>query len=203
MRIVINPGHSRYFDPGALGPTGLREADVVREVAIALVALGGEGVTYEPKRQPCLPGGLSILLAALRRNPPNLLVSLHCDAATHPPCIHQSRIVYRSDDPISDRRGASWRLACTIVERASLYAQTSRTMAAPYQRDGRPFTPGILVNTASQAAVLVELGFITDPHVEAAMRTTWWLSRAATALDSAIRSCITQGVPSGAPGKGT
>jgi len=35
-RIIINPGHYPGLDPGAIGPTGLQEADIAKTVAAKL-----------------------------------------------------------------------------------------------------------------------------------------------------------------------
>ena len=189
MRIVVNPGHEDIRDKGTRGPTGLREAVVVREVVRAMVALGDGAVTYEPKRQSVL--GLWTLTRALRRNLPDILVSVHCDSGNA--CLHEARVVWWDDDPGRERRLGSELLAGEIVLQAVLFAENARQMLAPYAsaaRGGRPFTPGVLVNTAKRAAVLVELGFISDAHVEAEMKTSWWVARAAAALDAAVRSYV-------------
>jgi len=67
--------------------------------------------------------------------------------------------------------------------------------AAPYARrkpDGSvvQFTPGILRETARVAAVLIEVGFISDAHVEAAMRTVPWVRSCAAAIDRAVREFV-------------
>ena len=192
MRIVLNPGHDGIRDKGARGPTGLREAVVVREVAQALVGLGDERLSYEPKRQNVL--GLWTLTRALRRNPPDILVSLHCDSGNDH--LHEARVLRWADDPNRERRAGSEVLAGEIVLQAVLFAENARQMLAPYAsaaRRGRPFTPGILVNTATRAAVLVELGFLSDRHTEASMKSAWWIARAATALDAGLRSYVKPG----------
>ena len=167
----------------------MRESDVVQAVAKAMIA-GAPGF-YEPKRQPSIPGGVLVLLHTLLNNPPDVLVSLHCDASEkHPPCIHESRILYRSNDPVSSRREESAALAEMIRGQALLFAEKSRIMKAPYLREGRYYTPGVLIDRATRAAVLVELGFISDVHVEKAMRTEHWIAQAAGALTAAIQSYL-------------
>jgi N-acetylmuramoyl-L-alanine amidase len=189
VRVVINPGHG-WLDPGAVGPTGLREQDVVRQVAIAVCACSGDGLEYEPKRQGKL--GLFTLTRALRKNAPAVVVSLHCDAGTDH--LHQSRITWWEGDPDGVRRQASARLANAIARTSGAYCESAKVVAAPYARSdkGKPFTPGILVNTATRATVLVELGFISDPHTEAAMRTGAWVNRAAAALDASLREWVSE-----------
>ena len=187
MRYVINAGHESIRDKGAPGAAGVPEATINREVARALCALSDAAVTYEPKGQGIL--GLWTLTRALRANPPDVLVSLHCNAAQkHPPCIHEGQVYYWASDPDSERRACSLGLASAIREHAEgLMSERVTIRTAPYNRDGKPFTPGILVNTATRAAVLLEMGFISDVHVAKAMNTAGWVARTASALDSGIR----------------
>ena len=199
MRVVVNPGHS-VTDPGAIGPTGLTEAEVVQKVARCLVALSGDGIGYEPKRQPPGKKGLGILLQTLQANPPQLLLSLHCNAHLWRPgkCIHEAQFYWWSEDPDMWRRGRSLKLAFELVvaAREGRLAEKAKTVGAPYSRQSGggvvSFTPAILRKTATLAVSLAELGFITDPHAEKAMRTVEWQGRAACALDAGIRAfCAT------------
>ena len=195
MRVVINPGHSALIDPGAIGPTGLRERDLVRWVTLALCPLAGGGIVYEPKRQSA--AGLWTLTNALHKNPADVVLSLHCDSAKHPPCIHESRVVYWAEDPDHGRAERSRQLADSIrIHAEGSFAQKARLLTAPYSRaraNGSTYqlTPGILVRTAKLAAVLVELGFVSDIHVEREMRKPEWIARAAVALDASLRAWTT------------
>ena len=187
MRVVINPGHESIRDKGAPGAAGVPEATVNREVTRALCALSDAAITYEPKGQSV--AGLWTLTRALRANPPDVLVSLHCNAARkHPPCIHEGQVYYWIGDPNSERRSHSLGLASAIREHSEgLMSERVTIRAAPYNRDGKLFLPGILNGTAKRAAVLVEMGFISDRHVAEAMNTARWVARTASALDVAIR----------------
>jgi len=187
MRVVINPGHEQIRDKGAPGAAGVPEATINREVARALCALSDGTVTYEAKGQGIL--GLWTLTRALKANPPDVLVSLHCNAAKHhPPCIHEARIYWWAEDRDSERRTCSLTLASAICQHSEgLMAQRAVICQAPYMHNGKPFTPGVLVNTATRAAVLVEMGFISDRHVAEAMNTAGWVARTASALDAGIR----------------
>jgi len=195
MRVVVNPGHSTS-DPGAIGPTGLTEAEVVQRVARCLVALSGDGVGYEPKRQPPGKKGLGILLETLRANPPQLLLSLHCNAHAWRPgkCIHEAQFYWWRDDPDIWRRGRSLKLAMclSVAAQEGRLAEKAKTVSSPYSRQSGggvvSFVPAILRKTATLAPSLAELSFITDPHAEAAMRTVEWQGRAACALDDGIRA---------------
>ncbi|MCX5971280.1 MAG: N-acetylmuramoyl-L-alanine amidase [Coprothermobacterota bacterium] len=78
-RIAIDPGHGKDGDPGAVGPSGLKEADVTATLAAYLdneLRLAGLG-TYQVDRS---------LLSSQRAeeaaaNGSDLLISLHCNAA--------------------------------------------------------------------------------------------------------------------------
>jgi len=189
VRVVVNAGHDGIRDKGAPGALGVPEATITRNVAVALCALSDDALTYEPKRQSIL--GLWTLTRALRANPPDVLVSLHCDAAHHPPCIHEGRIFHWVADPNYERRTRSLGLASAICEHTEgLMSQRVTIRSAPYNRDGKLFTPGILKHTATQAVVLVEMGFVSDRHVAEAMNTDAWVARTAAGLDAGIRQWV-------------
>ena len=189
MRVVLNAGHDGLRDRGAPGALGVPEATITRNVAVALCALSDDVLTYEPKRQSIV--GLWTLTRTLHANPPDVLVSLHCDAAHHPPCIHEARIFHWVSDPNYERRTLSLGLASAICEHAEgLMSQRVTIRTAPYLRDGKQFTPGILVNTATQAVVLVEMGFVSDVHTAAEMNKPAWVARTAAGLDAGIRQWV-------------
>ena len=189
MRCVINPGHDGLRDRGAPGALGVPEATINRNVVLAMCGLSDPALTYEQKRQSIL--GLWTLTRALHANPPDVLVSLHCDAAHHPPCIHEARIFNWIADPNYERRMRSLGLASAICEHTEgLMSQRVTIRSAPYLRDGKLFTPGILVNTATQAVVLVEMGFVSDVHTAAEMNKPAWVARTAAGLDAGIRQWV-------------
>ena len=187
MRVVINAGHEDLRDRGAPGAAGIPEATINRNVARALCALSDDALTYEPKRQSIL--GLWTLTRALKANPPDVLVSLHCNAAKHhPPCIHEGQVYYWASDPDSERRAGSLGLASALQEHTEgLMSERVTIRTAPYNRDGKLFTPGILVHTAKLAAVLAEMLFLSDIHAALAANTPGWVARTASALDNGIR----------------
>jgi len=189
-RVVINAGHEDLRDRGAPGAAGVPEATIYQNVARALCALSDAALTYEPKGQSVL--GLWTLTRALRANPPDVLVSLHCNAAKHhPPCIHEGQIYYWIGDPDTERRTCSLGLASAIREHSEgLMSERVTIRAAPYNRDGKIFLPGILENTAKRAAVLVEMLFISDIHAALAANTPAWVGRTAAALDNGIRQWV-------------
>ncbi len=83
--VAIDPGHGGE-DPGAIGPTGLREKDVVLQVALAL----REQIDAQPNMRAFLTrdGDYFVPLAErvrkARRVQADLFVSIHADAFTNP-----------------------------------------------------------------------------------------------------------------------
>jgi hypothetical protein len=138
------------------------------------------------------------MLLALLRNPPEVLVSLHCNGFDWKPghCIHECHIYYWAEDPDRTRWAASRDLAGTMAAVAmghDGFAEHGLVKCAPILRqrpDGSTYwlMPGVLRKKAKRAAVLVELGFISDPHVEASMRDPAWIRRTAKALTRAIET---------------
>jgi len=196
MRIVLNPGHSTS-DPGAVGPTGLTEAWVVRQVVQKMLPLG----EYEPKRQPAGSRGLGILLLALMANPPDVLVSVHCNAAggNAGRTADDARIYAWAQDADNDRASASLALSRAITQTFDgLDGAEAQARVAPYLRQDREgksysYTPAILRRTARRAVVLVELNFISNPAIEARMRDPSWHDLAAHALDAGIDAALHRG----------
>lgn len=187
-RIVVNPGHHERFDIGAPGPEGLTEAWVNTQVARRLYGYGG----YELKRQGAT--GIGIVIAALKLNRPDLLVSIHCNGYHWKPghCLHECHVYYWREDPDVCRREASEQLATLMAEKSQgTFAERGEVHTFPILREnGKLLTPGVMKNTAKRAAVLVELGFVSDPHCAAAMRSESWQARAAAALDGAIQEYV-------------
>ena len=186
MRIVVEVGHSTK-DPGAIGVANIREAEIVREVALRLQAISP---VYECKRRPPIPGGLGILLACLRLNKPDIVISLHCDAG---PPDRDCGGAYYAYTSMPSRR-----LAELIVEQMrALSNPAARLHSAPYARSYKgkvtDYTPGILRGTAKEAAVLIELGNMKYEPTAFAMVGERWQTRSATAIDNAVREYIAEG----------
>ncbi len=186
MRVVIEVGHGGD-DPGAV-VAGVHEADLTRAVAQRLAARSDARVSYDLKRRPAgMPStaALRTLLRALKQNPPDLVVSLHCDAIGRPVELH--RCTVRALGSRAASMELAQRMAAAATDPAHQFAQAASVVAAPWMRGGKPFTPGIL-RYGRQASVLVELGMMDDPHVRAAMQTAAWQERAAAAIDAAVRA---------------
>ena len=184
MRVVIQVGHQPHG--GAQG-ADINEAEINKAVADHLKPLSDKRVSYEFKRQRGT--NLLAVIKALLSNKPDIVISLHCDAGSQ--SLHQASVYYWSADPKYSRNATSYELGGRLamaVEKMKV-AEHVILKSAPYAREGNPhFLPGILKNTAKKAAVLFEMGFISDIHTEHAMMTDAWQKNAATAIDIAVRS---------------
>ena len=84
MRIVLDPGHSGPVEPGAVGPTGIKEADVVLAIArfaeAELFRLGHE--VKLTRTGDITDDGLSWRAILANEWDADLLISIHANAAT-------------------------------------------------------------------------------------------------------------------------
>lgn len=79
MKVFINPGHAPGIDPGAVGQTGLQEADVARNVGkLVEHYLNAVGVTTES----CQDDDLEYVCEKANNSGADLFVSIHCNAAS-------------------------------------------------------------------------------------------------------------------------
>jgi len=186
MRVVIQVGHQPHG--GAQG-RDINEAEVNKMVAERLKPRSDKVVTYEFKRQ--VGPKLLELLKLLWKKPADIVVSLHCDAGNAN--LHKATVYFWTKDPKTLRATDSHWLAellCTTARTAHV-AETTEVRSAPYAREGnKAFVPGILKNTAKLAAVLFEMGYISDIHTEHAMMTEVWQKNAAAAIDAAVRTFV-------------
>jgi N-acetylmuramoyl-L-alanine amidase len=184
MRIVIERGHGPH-DPGAIGPTGLTEYEVTKNVCRRLGYLDYEVKGRDRK--------LSTLLWQLRFNRPDVLVSIHCNAGSL--TKHECHVYHWRDEPNVPKLQNSMALASSIANRAlGRYAENAGVFWFPMlrqvKRKSKKFTPGLMKWTAKLAAVTVELGFISDGHVEARMKTELWRESAALGVHLGIQDWL-------------
>lgn len=81
MKVFINPGHAPggYPDPRAVGPSGLRESDVVADVAAQVVnylnAVGHQAIAYQSD-------SLQAICDQANSWGADLIVSIHCNSCS-------------------------------------------------------------------------------------------------------------------------
>ena len=184
MRIFLDPGHGGN-DPGAVGPTGLRESSVALDVARALERLLAAGIHTVDLSRDDDATALDLDTRARRSNAwgADLFVSIHCNAATNRAARGIETWTTRGQtaaDPVADHL---------------LFHLGRAFPGLPLRRDlldgdgDKEKDYRVLVETAAPA-VLVELGFISHPETEAAMRSPSWISAAAGGLAAGIHAWI-------------
>ena len=174
MRVCVNPGHHPVYDSGAVGPTGLREADVTTRLAHALVARLSalEGIEAYAKRQLGGPATLEELCRRVNARKPDVFVSLHCNASTNRTA--QGPQVLAPPGSVDARHK---RLARLLLARLpGNESRWSRVIGARV----------CVLRKVRAVRVLVETDFISHPQVEALMRSDEWVERVAGACASAI-----------------
>ena len=148
MKVFINPGHDINIDPGAIGPSGLREADVVLNVALRLdIVLRNAGIETEMMQSD----DLSAVCSASDEWGADLFVSIHCNAAVNE-AAHGTETFYH---PGSDNGRAL--AECVNAQLVGLGLADRGT------KDGSWL---YVVKNTSAPAILVELDFISNPDQE-------------------------------------
>lgn len=159
MRIFINPGHAPNGkpDPGAIGPTGVQEWRICREVAVKLAAL-----LAQHSVQVLQSDSLAEIVDTANQWGADCVISLHCNSAVsaeaHGCEIYTTRGVTAADA-----------LATAIMTQIK-QRLPSLTVRADYT-DGdidKEVNFYVLKYTAAPA-ILLEMAFISHPEEEACL----------------------------------
>jgi N-acetylmuramoyl-L-alanine amidase len=170
-KIMIDPGHGGK-DPGAIGPSGLKEKDVNLDIAKRLgEILKVNGITVNYTRTTDIFVDLGDRAAIANRWGANYFVSVHCNAFT-------DRQAHGTETYCYDFGGEGEKLARKV--QASLVKATGLRNRADVKKAG--FT--VLKKTA-MPAILVETAFISNPNEEKKL------------ANSAFRQTVANGIASG------
>lgn len=180
MKVFLDAGHcGRGTDPGALGPSGLLEADVNLAVAkIVNTKLQSIGIETKMYRDGNIKyhGGSSNSDLRNRCNVANswgadLFISIHCNSAT--PAAHGTEtFCYKFG-------GNGEKLARCIQDRLiHAVGLTNRGV-----KEGN----FAVIRDTSMPAVLVELAFISNPTEEQILASARWQEIMATAIVEGIK----------------
>lgn len=179
MRICLDPGHGGT-DPGAIGPFSLKEASV--NLAVCMLArdlLAHAGHTVIPTRITDQAVSLKDRSFHSNANDCDLFISVHCNAAAR----RDARGIEAWTTP-GRTKADEW--ADKFLASLSAAFPTEPVRRDTSDGDGdKEGHLSVLVHT-SAPAVLLELGFISNPETEADMRMHSWKSAAAIAIATAV-----------------
>lgn len=173
MKIVLDPGHGGP-DPGAVGPTGLTEAEVVLDVAHhALDMLQVDGHDVRLTREADTYVSLGARSDFANKWGAGLFISIHCNAFTDPGANGTEVWYYEGST-------AGQSLA-TAVQRELVNRLRRR------DRGIKPTKSLSVLRRTSMPAVLLELAFISNPAEEQLMRSDGIRTLVAVAIYDAVR----------------
>ncbi|WP_328793830.1 N-acetylmuramoyl-L-alanine amidase [Heliomicrobium undosum] len=180
MKVIIDPGHGG-FDPGALGPTGLREADVNLAVAKRVANLLSPSVqavlTRDGDTSPGTDVNTDLQARATIANGAgaDYFVSIHCNAADSPAANGTEVYCYKFG-------GKGEQLARAIA---------GFLVPALGLRDrGVKEANFYVLRRTVMPAVLIELAFITNTVEESLLRSPLFQAKAAEAIAQGIRAFL-------------
>lgn len=169
--IVFDPGHGGH-DPGAVGPTGLNEKDVVLAVAREAGAqLAARGLTVLHTRTDNTFVTLDGRCSFANTRAADLFVSLHCNSATNNTATGTETYAYSAG-------GAGDRLARAI--------QTRLVRELGLRDRGVKYANFAVLRGTSMPAALTEIAFLNNPSEEALLRDPAFQRRAATAIATGV-----------------
>ncbi|HCL89942.1 MAG TPA: hypothetical protein DHW70_01255 [Candidatus Atribacteria bacterium] len=215
--VIIDPGHGGK-DPGAIGPTRLKEKDVTLGIALYLEKLlKGAGIpTYLTRSKD------EFVYLENRTNFANqkngfVFVSLHVNSVlNHRPSaegietfVLSSKYIGASARDVADRENRASRAHPEVdTDLALIIADLEESANIKYSLDfadvvqkklvnylkledrGVKQAPFVVLKGANMVAVIVEIGFISNPKEEKLLKTSKFRENAAQALFEAIKYYI-------------
>jgi len=215
--VIIDPGHGGK-DPGAIGPTGLREKDVTLGIALYLEKLlEGSGIpTYLTRSKD------EFVYLENRTNFANqkngfVFVSLHANSVlNHRPSaegietfVLSSKYIGASARDVADRENRASRAHPEVdTDLALIIADLEESANIKYSLDfaeivqkklvnylkledrGVKQAPFVVLKGANMVAVIVEVAFISNPNEEKLLKSNEFKQKSAQALFEAINYYI-------------
>lgn len=178
MRVCLDPGHGGY-DPGAVGPGGLKEKDVTLAVALRVgfylqnsgaevfFTRASDRVSWPPEVEQDLAARVEIA----NRGQADLYLSIHCNSAPTPEAGGIETYSFRQTGKAAE--------VARLIQ-----AELVRELGL---RDRGVKTAGFYVlRHTAMPAVLTELAFISNPREEKLLSDPGFQERAAKALARAV-----------------
>lgn len=186
--IVLDPGHGGY-DPGAVGPTGIKEKDVTLTVASKLaekLRQSGFEVHLTRNSDQTLwdnDNDLQMRCDIANRRRATLFISIHCNSAdNHAACGFE---VYTTpgqgaSDPLAEAIVQAWAKAFPqMVIRKDLADGDSDKEANFY-----------VLRKTDMPAILIELAFISNPDEEKLLADPGFQDRCAQAIVAGVKKYL-------------
>ncbi|AZO94183.1 N-acetylmuramoyl-L-alanine amidase family protein [Halocella sp. SP3-1] len=174
--IVIDAGHGG-FDPGAIGPSGLKEKDVTLSIALKVQGLlESEGYDIVLTREQDNFISLKERVDIANEIKARLFVSIHANASN-------SRYADGTETYIAPDKPAENKLLARVLQ---------RELSNSLKRKNR----GILkdnfyvIKYTEMPSALVEVAFISNPHEESLLSSDFFLEKAARAISKGIKSYL-------------
>ncbi len=178
FRVLIDPGHGGKLSPGAVGPAGTKEKDITLSIAKKLQSLLGDRddvqVFMTRKRDQYISVSSRRYLS--KKYGIDLFISIHANSHKIKYINDQVEVYYR------DSKGK--RLASLV--RNELRSELGRKSEVRRH----PYATVIRNNPARYGAVLVETGYLSNPHGEKRLRNGNYQSKIAKGLYDSIESFI-------------
>ncbi|MGM0599845.1 MAG: N-acetylmuramoyl-L-alanine amidase family protein [Candidatus Rifleibacteriota bacterium] len=180
VRILLDPGHGGA-DPGAVGPTGLKESETNLRVARYLkMLLQADGAEVFMTRDTDKYLSLSQRVQKARQLKPDLFVSIHHNASITPRKKNRSEIYYNALDS-----GLSKTAGTDMFDKLKSHGFGQNSIIVP---------GGFFVLRNNEApAILTEGSYISIPEIEKGLKTGKELTNQAEALRRAIRKTFSKG----------
>ncbi|OGK11965.1 MAG: hypothetical protein A2W80_03220 [Candidatus Riflebacteria bacterium GWC2_50_8] len=181
ISILLDPGHGGT-DPGAVGPTGLKESEVNLRVARYLRdLLQADGAEVMMTRDRDVFISLADRVAMATEHTPDLFVSIHHNASLKPVTENRSEIYYNAID-----RGISQKVGSTMMSEMAKWGFGEESIIVP--------AGFFVLRNNPVPSVLTEGAYITIPKIEQELQTGKALTNQAQALRRAIRETFKDGM---------
>jgi N-acetylmuramoyl-L-alanine amidase len=212
--VVIDPGHGGNH-PGAIGPSGLREKDVVLDIALKLrKILQDNGLTVYLTREKDVDIPLENRPLIAMQREANVFISIHTNSAMQKGSstakgietyVLNSRYIGASAKDVADRENKASQfyhyeddilnqIIADLEESASIgfsldfaeIVQKRLVQNTGLENRGVKQAPFLVLKGVNMAAILVEVGFISNPNEEKLLKTPEFREKVAKALNQAV-----------------
>lgn len=179
-KICIDPGHGGS-DPGAVGPTGLHEADVCLKISKKLMLkLHEMGVDSRLTRTENV--GLQLSERVKDSKDSNCFISIHCNA-------HNS--MASGIETVYSKKGGLHKALANYVQQAMMKAFKGSKDRGLKMSPSMEYPRSLYVLSASVVpSCLVEVEFISHPDQEKSLATDERLDQIAQALSLGLKSYL-------------